>query len=488
VFLDCGKTGRFRHLIISAIRRESAKRTCKIGSLNKPEKTFRYDVAILGGGPAGTATALSLRQHAPSLSLALIEQSTYDSIRIGETLPPIVQPLLEQLGVWNAFLNEEHVPAYGSCAAWGSDKLLDNEFIYHPVGRGWHLDRTRFDAMLAREATKRSIASYPGSKFITSQPTGQKRWRLAIQDKNRDEISIQADFVVDATGRRSVFARQQGVRKVFLDQLFGVFVFFTLNGGSPLTDSYTMVEAWEEGWWYSALVPDKKIAVVCMSDIDIVKRIGLTSSTKWIELMNETRYIKDRVRDAEPVAAPSVHAAHSQHLERVAGDAWLAVGDAATTFDPLSSLGIFKGLRSGIMASYAIADYFKGSSSSLEKYEAILAKEFEEYLSTRTDYYGRERRWESSPFWQRRYDQVTLDPRQMLRLSEMPGKAAAVERLSMHLPVPDLKYLCDICVVPRQAQEIVSKFKARRKSVQDRRVILALQYLVAEGMIQAAAE
>ncbi|PYS33243.1 MAG: hypothetical protein DMF75_09970 [Acidobacteria bacterium] len=455
MFLDCGKTGRFRHLIISAIRRESAKRTCKIGSLNKPEKTFRYDVAILGGGPAGTATALSLRQHAPSLSLALIEQSTYDSIRIGETLPPIVQPLLEQLGVWNAFLNEEHVPAYGSCAAWGSDKLLDNEFIYHPVGRGWHLDRTRFDAMLAREATNRSIASYPGSKFITSQPTGQKRWRLAIQDKNRDEIFIQADFVVDATGSRAVFACQQGVRKVFLDQLFGVFVFFTLNGGSPLTDSYTMVEAWEEGWWYSALVPDKKIAVVCMSDIDIVKRIGLTSSTKWIELMNETRYIKDRVRGAEPVAAPSVHAAHSQHLERVAGDAWLAVGDAATTFDPLSSLGIFKGLRSGIMASYAIADYFKGSSS---------------------------------PFWQRRYDQVTLDPRQMLRLSEMPGKAAAVERLSMHLPVPDLKYLCDICVVPRQAQEIVSKFKALRKSVQDRRVILALQYLVAEGMIQAAAE
>ncbi len=416
-------------------------------------------MAILGGGPAGTATALSLRQHAPSLSLALIEQSTYDSIRIGETLPPIVQPLLEQLGVWNAFLNEEHVPAYGSCAAWGSDKLLDNEFIYHPVGRGWHLDRTRFDAMLAREATNRSIASYPGSKFITSQPTGQKRWRLAIQDKTRDEISIQADFVVDATGRRAVFACQQGVRKVFLDQLFGVFVFFTLNGGSPLTDSYTMVEAWEEGWWYSALVPDKKIAVVCMSDIDIVKRIGLTSSTKWIELMNETRYIKDRVRDAEPVAAPSVHAAH-----------------------------IFKGLRSGIMASYAIADYFKGSSSSLEKYEAILAKEFEEYLSTRTDYYGRERRWASSPFWQRRYDQITLDPRQMLRLSEMPGKAAAVKRLSMHLPVPDLKYLCDICVVPHQAQEIVSKFKARRKSVQDRRVILALQYLVAEGMIQAAAE
>jgi flavin-dependent dehydrogenase len=170
----------------------------------------------------------------------------------------------------------------------------------------------------------------------------------------------------------------------------------------------------------------------------------------------------------------------------MAGDAWLAVGDGATTFDPLSSMGIFKGLRSGIMAAYAIADYFKGSSKSLEKYEAILAREFEEYLSTKTDYYSRERRWQGSAFWQRRFNHITLDPKQVLRVAETVGKAAAVEKLSMHLPVPDLKYLCDLCSVPRQAQEIVSEFKAHRNSVNDRRVILALQYLIEEGVIQSA--
>jgi flavin-dependent dehydrogenase len=455
--------------------------------LNKQEKTFRYDVVVLGGGPAGTATVLSLRQHAPFLSLALIEQTTYTKIRIGETLPPIAQPLLEQLGVWNAFLNEGHVPAYGSCSAWGSDELLDNEFIYHPTGRGWHLDRRRFDALLAHEAASAGVTLYTGSKFITSRLSGQKRWRLTVHTEHSSEISIESRFVVDATGRRAVFASQQGVRKVLLDQLLGVFVFFSLNGGTALTDTYTLVEAWEEGWWYSALVPDEKLAVACMSDKDIVKKRRLNSSAEWFELMNETRHIKDRVQEAQPLAAPSVHAASSHRLERITGDAWLAVGDAATTLDPLSSLGVFKGLRSGIMASYAIGDYFKGSSSSLEKYEAILAREFEEYLRTRADYYGQERRWADSPFWQRRYDQITLDPRQILRLSETASTSAAVEKLSMHLPVSDLKYLCQMCTVPRQAQEIVSEFKARRSSIEDRRIILALQYLVEEGLIQPAA-
>jgi 2-polyprenyl-6-methoxyphenol hydroxylase-like FAD-dependent oxidoreductase len=69
------------------------------------ENIESYDVVILGGGPAGAATALSLRSHAPDLSVALIEQTNYHATRIGETLPPAVRPLLETIGVWQAFLN-----------------------------------------------------------------------------------------------------------------------------------------------------------------------------------------------------------------------------------------------------------------------------------------------------------------------------------------------------------------------------------------------
>jgi flavin-dependent dehydrogenase len=87
----------------------------------------------------------------------------------------------------------------------------------------------------------------------------------------------------------------------------------------------------------------------------------------------------------------------------VTGDAWLAVGDAATTFDPLSSQGILKSLRSGVLASYAVTDYFKGTTKGLEKYEALAAREFKDYLASRAEFYGQERRWPDSPFWRRRH-------------------------------------------------------------------------------------
>lgn len=374
------------------------------------ENIESYDVIILGGGPAGAATALSLRSHAPDLSVALIEQTNYGAMRIGETLSPAVQPLLERIGVWQAFLAEDHLPAYGTCAAWGSDTLHENEFFFQPAQRGWHLDRRRFDAMLAREAANRGVALYRDSKFLDSQLDGSKTFRLAINYKGGEKKPIEAAFVIDATGRQAVFASQQRVQKNFEDRLVAVFVFFQFDPANPFTETYTLVEACEDGWWYSALLPDGVLAVAFMTDSDILKSRRLIAFKACLDLLETTRHTKKRVRNAQPIGAPVTYPASSHRLAQVAGNGWLAVGDAATTFDPLSSVGIMKGLRSGVLASYAIGDFFRGNTSGLEKYEALLKREFENYLATRAEYYRREKRWANSVFWQRRHQPIPVEP------------------------------------------------------------------------------
>lgn len=143
-------------------------------------------------------------------------------------------------------------------------------------------------------------------------------------------------------------------------------------------------------------------------------------------------------------------------------------------------------MRSGIVAAYAIGDYFKNSASGLEKYEAMIAKEFEDYLSVRAEYYRREQRWADSPFWRRRCDYITLDPGLVLR-STADADDSPAENLSMHLPVIDLLYLCNLCRRPRAARDIVSEFNDRKR-FPDRRVVLALQYLVEEGVLNVDAE
>ena len=339
--------------------------------------------------------------------------------------------------------------------------------------------------MLARESAARGVSVYSYSEFTAARLVRRKKWLLSIKTRDEHEISIESAFVVDATGRRAVFAAQQQVRKVLLDRSVGLFVFFDFEKNTALTDTYTLVEAREDGWWYSAMLPEDKLVVACFTDADIASKRGLKQDRAWFEFLHETLHVKHRVRNARALTAPVAHSASSHRLERMTGTAWLAVGDAASTFDPLSSQGILKGMRSGILASYAIGDYFKGSASGLEKYEALIAKEFEDYLSARTDYYRRERRWADSPFWRRRCDYITLDPSLMLR-STAAAEESPTENLSMHLPVTDLLYLCNLCRTPRAARDVVSEFNCKKR-FPDRRVVLALQYLVEEGVINAAA-
>jgi 2-polyprenyl-6-methoxyphenol hydroxylase-like FAD-dependent oxidoreductase len=99
------------------------------------------DVIILGGGPAGTATALALTQS--GYAVTVLERSRYESARIGETLPPDARRPLVELGIWKQFLADGHIESPGIAAAWGRSELYHNDFIVNPYGPGSHLDRRR---------------------------------------------------------------------------------------------------------------------------------------------------------------------------------------------------------------------------------------------------------------------------------------------------------------------------------------------------------
>src|SRR5690349_14106468 len=96
-------------------------------------------VVILGGGPAGCATALSLLSAGldpAELSVIEIGRRTYE--RIGQSIPPDTRSLFGELGLLDSFLGQGHEPSHGSASSWGSDALGYNDFVFSPYGHGWH--------------------------------------------------------------------------------------------------------------------------------------------------------------------------------------------------------------------------------------------------------------------------------------------------------------------------------------------------------------
>ncbi len=361
--------------------------------------TEACDVLILGGGPAGSAVALSLRQHAPSLSVVMIEKTRVVERRLGETLPPLARTLLEHLDLWSAFRDQNHREFFGTSAAWGSPIAQENSYLFLNHGSGWHLDRARFDGMLAAEAERRGVRVVRG-KLLEQAVRDGPLWRLRLAGRG----TLTARFVVDATGRSAAFARRQGSTIATIDRLVAFAGFFQERSGS---DPGTLVEALPEGWWYTSGLPGGRRLFACLTDHDIGRHLRLSDPATWSRQLGETTHLAPLAREAVLSEPLMIRPAESRYLEPAVGDGWLAVGDAASVFDPLSSQGIAKALRSGIFASYAMTDLLvKGDASGLDRYRRLVRDEFESFLKVRRQYYQQEQRWPESAFWRRRRERI----------------------------------------------------------------------------------
>ena len=355
-----------------------------------------YDIVIIGGGPAGAAAALTLRQLDPALRVAIVERSRYERPRIGETLPPLAQPLLARLGAWPTFARAGFVPAYGTSAAWGAPTPHDHEFVLHPHGQGWHLDRRAFDRLLAAHAQAQGADLLLGLR-IAAQARAPGGWRLTLAGAQTPGQAISARFVIDASGRTAGFARRQGARLLLYDDLVAAARFVPAEAGALPT----LVEACPQGWWYSAGLPGGQAVLALMSDAGLLRANKYRSADGWVAALGAAPHTSRRL-PATPGAAPQIWSARTQRLDTPVGADWLAAGDAASTFDPLSSQGIIKSLRGGTLAAYAAYDTLGGKPGALERYAALIGAEFTSYLETWAAFYAQEQRWTSAPFWQRR--------------------------------------------------------------------------------------
>jgi flavin-dependent dehydrogenase len=215
-------------------------------------------------------------------------------------------------------------------------------------------------------------------------------------------MALDAHFLVDATGWQARVALRLGASRRSHDRLTFVAGFFAPGAfaGAP---ALTMLEAVPYGWWYAARLPDGRLVAAVGSDADRIRHAALHRPDRFRTHLVETRHIGRLFRGASCPDGPLVvYSAPSSRLDRVAGPGWLAVGDAASAFDPISSQGITKALSDGLGAGAAISGWLAGDAAALETYSASVAARFEEYLQTRAYLYAIEQRWADAPFWRRR--------------------------------------------------------------------------------------
>lgn len=359
-----------------------------------------HEVIVVGGGPAGAAAALTLAKL--GRRVLLVDASRGDDFRIGESAPAALRPLLRDLHVLDRILADHPLPCYGNVSVWGSAEPVTTDSIRDPHGHGWHLDRVRFDAAL-REAAQENGAQLLAGKFLNIVGEDEQ-WRVAIASPSGAVDSYRSRWIVDASGRASAIARRLGATRVRTDQLVACFARFrTTQGGDR--DGRTAIEATPHGWWYSALVPSNERVIAYFTDSDLIDHAALRTSEGFAGGLSSSHYIRQLLADGGYTMAgpPRATDAATARLEPYVGERWLAIGDAALSFDPLSSQGLLHAIYTGMRGGQSVNAVLDGDDSALTRYSQRLEEIESAYRRHYHMYYSAERRWATHAFWSRRH-------------------------------------------------------------------------------------
>ena len=390
-------------------------------ALEKSASTI--DVLIVGAGPAGLASAITLGKL--GYRTLLIDKAPTLPLRVGECLPAKGANSLKQLGLDKAFFQDQHMPLQGYQVKWGDDAIYEKHLINTTYGTGWLLDRAKFDAMLVKAAEENRCDiqfntrlsglvrflknegnkndSLKNESQTSDNQESNNHWQVTLKT-GQEEKQIAVKAVIDASGRARALTRRLHIPQARSDSLVASVCHIQHTADANLPYNVQIVTD-TNGWWYSAPVNTVMSVLMYFTDSDLA--LPSSASEHLILAQRLTEFKTHLEQDKTTIIEGSFKqiAAYSSALSCCAGEGWLAVGDAACSYDPLSSYGITSALGSGYYAGLALDDALCHKPNALEAYQQLMQQTFMEFLTKQQQEY-QDVTQHKTTFWQRRHADV----------------------------------------------------------------------------------
>lgn len=348
---------------------------------------------IIGAGPAGLTLATLLDQYRPGTSIAVVERARLPQHKLGESLLVDVNRILHDMGALDAVERAGFSQKHGVTFLWGEQRAV-HTFLWregkaavgepndYQLDYTWHVDRHRFDALLANVARERGV---PVLEEHTVSEVRRENGRVvgARVSTPTGERDVRAKWVIDCGSRAGPLARKDSGRQLDA-QLRNVAVFGYLEGlgwkdelnGAP-DRRRTLVLTHGDGWvWVIPLAGDvasvgyvtsvERLREDAPDDVEAYYRDKLRALPEHDALFGDARLFDYR-GDGRLVRTVQEY---SYQCERVHGPGWALCGDAAGFVDAILSIGCFVAMHHAQFLACALASVLDGDDESfaLESY------------------------------------------------------------------------------------------------------------------------
>jgi flavin-dependent dehydrogenase len=353
-----------------------------------------YDVAIIGGGPAGSTAACLLAKA--GRRVVVLEREKFPRFHIGESLLPYSMPVFDRLGV-RAELDRTCQPKTGAelLTACGSRRIVfqfrDGYHLAHH--RSYQAERSSFDKLLLDNAARngaevREETSVAGADFDAEGVT--------VRLGGDGAPSIRARYLIDASGRNTVVGQQQGLKKSYPHlNKFSVFAHYEnvhREPGEHCGKLTRMVRA-KDRWFWVIPLSETKTSIGMVTDTATFKQWRMTPEEALEASFREQPHFAEILADAKRVTPVYSTGDYSYRNTSFAGPRWLMAGDAAGFIDPVFSTGVFLAIASAEKAADAIhvaLDHPGKAPRLFRQYEERLTRVMDLYLRFVTSWYQHE--------------------------------------------------------------------------------------------------
>ena len=335
------------------------------------------DVLVVGGGPAGSTAATLLARK--GWRVLLLEKGRHPRFHIGESLLPMNLPILERLGVLEQvraigmFKPGAEFPIVGIDNGRDYNTFRFERAIAPKFGYAFQVKREEFDQLLFEHARANGVDAREEVKVERIEFGSGNRPDVAhARDAAGNPLRIRARYVVDASGRDTLFGSQLRLKKKNeLHQSAAIFSHFTGVQRRDGEDAGNItVQRFAHGWmWLIPLQGDvMSVGAVCFPEY-LKTRRGSDNEAFLMQTLQSAPQAWSRMQQAQRVAPVHVTGNYSYTCSRMTGPGWVMVGDAYAFVDPVFSSGVYLGMNSAEHAAEVVDGTLRdpGRESALQR-------------------------------------------------------------------------------------------------------------------------